>query len=171
MKITTGVAVALGVILCPIFLFVYGVLAAIAAPVVCVFIALMSFYMQKKNKTGSAIFSELKGFKQFIKLAEVNRIKMLIEQDPQYFEKTMSYALAFGLLENWAKKFDELNIAPPNWYHSSGNRMGSMHAFSKSFSGSMASAQSSMVSSPSSSSSSGGGSSGGGFGGGGGGSW
>ncbi len=171
MKITTGIAIALGVILCPIFLFTFGLIAAIAAPVTCVFIAFMSFFLQKKNREGNAVFSELKGFKQFIKMAEVERIKVLIEQDPQYFEKTMSYALAFGLLDKWAKKFDALNITPPNWYHSSGTGMTGMYAFSRSFSGSMAIAQSSMVSSPSSSSSGGGGSSGGGFGGGGGGSW
>ncbi len=171
MKITIGIAIGLGVILCPIFLFTYGLLAAIAAPVVCVFIAFMSFFLQKKNREGNAIFSELKGFKQFIKMAEVDRIKTLIEQDPQYFEKTMSYALAFGLLDKWAKKFDALHIAPPNWHHSSGTGMMGMYAFSRSFSGSMAVAQSSMMSSPSSSSSGGGGSSGGGFGSGGGGSW
>ncbi|CAL1518730.1 DUF2207 domain-containing protein [Chitinophaga sp. MM2321] len=170
MKITMGVAITLGVLLCPLFLFVFGVVAAVSAPFTCVFIALMSFFLQKKNKQGNAIFSELKGFKQFIKMAEVSRIKTLIEQDEQYFEKTMSYALAFGLLGNWAKKFDALNIPPPTWYSSSGTHMMGMYAFSKSFSGSMATAQSSMVSSPSGSRS-GGGSSGGGFGGGGGGSW
>lgn len=171
MKVTMGVAIALGVILCFIFLFTFGIVAAVSATVTCVFIAFMSFFLQKKNRKGNELFSELKGFKQFIKLAEVNRIKTLIEQDPKYFEKTMSYALAFGLLDKWAKKFDALNIPPPNWYHSSGTRMTGMYAFSRSFSHSISSAQSAMVSSPSSSSSSGGGSSGGGFGGGGGGSW
>jgi len=171
MKITMGVAIALGVVLCGLFLFTYGPLAAISAPIICVFIAFMTFFLQKKNSQGNVVFSELKGFRQFIKLAEVNRIKVLLEQDPAYFEKTMSYALAFGLLDKWAKKFDALHIPPPTWYHSSGTRMIDMYAFSKSFSVSMAVAQSSMVSSPSSSSSGGGGSSGGGFGGGGGGSW
>ncbi len=171
MKVTTGVAIALGVLLCPLFLFTYGILAAVLSAFVCVCLALMSFFLQKKNSQGSAVFSELKGFKQFIKMAEVNRIKTLIEQDPHYFEKTMSYALAFGLLDKWAKKFDALNIPPPSWYSSSGTRMAGIYAFSKSFSGSIAMAQSNMVSAPSSSSSGGGGSSGGGFGGGGGGSW
>jgi uncharacterized membrane protein len=171
MKITMGVAIALGILLCFLFLFIYGVLAAVLGTITCVSIAFMSFFLQKKNQQGNTVFSELKGFKQFIKMAEVARLKVLIEQDPNYFEKTMSYALAFGLLDNWAKKFDALNIPPPNWYHSSGTQMMSMYAFSKSFSGSMATAQSNMVSAPSSSSSSGGGSSGGGFGGGGGGSW
>lgn len=170
MKITTRVAVALGVVLSPVFLFTVGVTAAFLAPVVCVFIAFMSFYLQKKNQHGNAVFSELKGFREFIKLTEVNQIKALIEQDPHYFEKTMSYALAFGLLDGWAKKFDSLNIPPPTWYHSSGSQLWKMQLFSKSFQVSMASAQSAMVRAPSGSRS-GGGASGGGFGGGGGGSW
>ena len=171
MNITLAVTVVLSFLLFVFFGFIFGPLASIIGLITCVFMAIMSFYMKKKNREGNLVFSELKGFRQFIKLAEVNRIKTLIELDNQYFEKTMSYALAFGLLDKWAKKFDALDIPPPNWYSSSGIALMSMSAFSNSFSSSMSSAQSNMVSAPSSSSSGGGGSSGGGFGGGGGGSW
>ncbi|MGB6092683.1 MAG: DUF2207 domain-containing protein, partial [Moheibacter sp.] len=155
-----------------IFLFVFGLLAAVVCGVFFLFLIFMSGYMKKKNSSGNEVLSEIKGFKQFIKLAETNRIKTLIESDPDYFEKTMSYALAFGLLKEWAGKFASLNIPPPDWY-SSPNAVGimSMNTFANSFSSSMNSTQSAMVSSPSSSGSGGGGSSGGGFGGGGGGSW
>lgn len=155
-----------------IFLFVFGFLAAVVCGVFFLFLIFMSGYMKKKNSSGSEVLSEIKGFKQFVKLAETNRIKTLIESDPDYFEKTMSYALAFGLLKEWAGKFAALNIPPPEWY-SSPNAVGimSMNTFANSFSSSMNSTQSAMVSTPSSSGSGGGGSSGGGFGGGGGGSW
>jgi uncharacterized membrane protein len=172
MKITIGLAVVFGVLLCILFLYTFGPIAAVLSAITSVFIASMSFYLQKKNSKGNSILSELKGFKQFIKIAEINRIKMLLEEDPKYFEKTMSYALAFGLLDKWADKFDTLNLPPPNWYTSNGVGLMNMHTFSQSFSGNIANASSNMVSSPSSSSGgSGGGSSGGGFGGGGGGSW
>ena len=117
------------------------------------------------------MLSELKGFRQFIKVAEENKLKMLIKDDPGYFENTMGYALAFGMFDKWARKFEALHVPPPQWYTSPSHNVLSMHNFSKSFSSSMAMAKSNMVSSPSSSGSSGGGSSGGGFGGGGGGSW
>lgn len=152
-----------------IFLFIwYGTLAAVASAVICLFLTVMSFYLRKKNKRGNAVFAELKGFRQFIKLAEVDRIKVLIQDDPHYFEKTMSFALAFGLLARWASKFAALDVPPPSWYHGPSG-MNIQH-FGQSFSSSMSAAQYNMVSSPSGSSS-GGGSSGGGFGGGGGGSW
>ena len=98
---------------------------------------------------------------------------MLLTDDPGYFESTMGYALAFGMFDKWAAKFNALNVPPPSWYNTTTSQSLSMNNFSKSFSGVMSSVESTMVSSPSSSGSgsSGGGSSGGGFGGGGGGSW
>lgn len=159
-------------ILVPSFLFFWGIIAAIAAAVSVILLIILSQFLIKKNKEGTMILSELKGFKQFIKVAEENKLRMLLKEDPTYFESTMSYALAFGMFDKWAKKFDALNIEPPTWYYSSTGRIMSMNHFSKSFNNSIKSTQSTMVSSPSSSGGSGGGgSSGGGFGGGGGGSW
>jgi uncharacterized membrane protein len=164
--------VILILILTPLFLFYWGIIAAIAVAVSLLFLMIMSQFLIKKNKEGTAILSELKGFKQFIKVAEENKLKMLLKEDPSYFESTMSYALAFGMFDKWAKKFDALNVAPPTWYYSSTGRLMTMNHFSKSFNNSIKSTQATMVSSPSSSGGSGGGgSSGGGFGGGGGGSW
>lgn len=152
------------------FLFNWGILAAIVVIPIELFLLVMSQYLVKKNAKGSEMLSELKGFKQFIEVAEENKLKMLLAESPTYFETTMAYALAFGMFDQWAKKFEGLNLEPPTWYASSTGGV-TMHHFSQSFSGAMSSAQTTMVSSPSSSSSGGGGSSGGGFGGGGGGSW
>ncbi|MEH6681817.1 MAG: DUF2207 domain-containing protein [Sediminicola sp.] len=149
----------------------WGILAAISIILTCLALLAFNFYMVKKNALGNRMLSELKGFRQFIKVAEVSKLRMLIVDDPHYFESTMGYALAFGLFKQWAEKFDGLDMQPPGWYSSTSAQVIGMHHFSKSFSSSMAGAQTNMVSTPSSSGSSGGGSSGGGFGGGGGGSW
>lgn len=153
-----------------VFLFTWGLIAAISVIPVTIFLMIMTTHLVKKNSVGNRALSDLKGFKQFIKVAEENKLKMLLQDSPNYFETTMAYAVAFGLFDQWAKKFESLNLQPPSWYTSSTGAF-TMHNFSNSFSGAMTSAQSTMVSSPSSSSSGGGGSSGGGFGGGGGGSW
>lgn len=163
--------VAIAIFLTAIALFVWGPLAAVAIVLTCVLLIVLNGYMIKKNDVGNRVLSELKGFRQFIKVAEENKLKMLLKDDPNYFESTMGYALAFGLFEKWAKKFDAFNIPPPSWYSSTSTHAFTMHGFSKSFSKAMATTQTTMVSSPKSSGSSGGGSSGGGFGGGGGGSW
>lgn len=158
------------IILFMIFLFTWGLWAALAVIPVTIFIMVMTPYLVKKNPEGNQALSDLKGFKQFIKVAEENKLRMLLQDSPNYFETTMAYAIAFGLFDQWAKKFDALNLQPPSWYTSSTGAF-TMGNFSNSFSSAMTSAQNTMVSSPSSSSSGGGGSSGGGFGGGGGGSW
>lgn len=170
--VTYVMLVLLALALAPLLLFVWGFVAMFAVIILSVFLFFMNKHMIKKNAKGNTVFSELKGFKQFIKVAELNKLKMLIAEDPSYFETTMGYALAFGLFDKWANKFDALNIPPPQWYSSTSTMPLTMNSFSNSFSNTMSSAKSTMVSSPSSSSSSGGGgSSGGGFGGGGGGSW
>ena len=159
------------------FILYWGVLAAIMVIPVVIFLLIITPHLKKKNAKGSELLSELRGFQEFIKVAEVNKLKMLLDEYPTYFETTMAYALAFGMFDEWAKKFEVLNLQPPTWYTSSAGAF-TMHQFSKSFSGAIASAQATMVRSPSvrsssssSSSSRGGGSSGGGFGGGGGRSW
>lgn len=161
----------LSLLLFGLFLINWDIFAALAVIPVAIFLLFMSAYMIKKNSKGNEMLSDLKGFKQFIKVAEENKLKMLLKDSPTYFETTMGYALAFGLFSQWAKKFEALNLEPPSWYASTTGAM-TMNNFSHSFSDSISSAKSTMVSSPSSSSSGGGGgSSGGGFGGGGGGSW
>ncbi|GAB5401671.1 MAG: hypothetical protein Aureis2KO_32560 [Aureisphaera sp.] len=159
-------------VIVPLFFYFWGFLAAIVGFFSCVTLLIFNSFMIKKNRHGTRVLSELKGFKQFIRTAEEGKLKMLIKESPLYFESTMAYALSFGSFKQWSKKFDDLNIPPPDWYHHSGSHH-SFHSFSNSFNSSMSSAGNVMVSSPSSSGSgsSGGGSSGGGFGGGGGGSW
>ncbi|PKA83994.1 putative membrane protein DUF2207 [Ulvibacter sp. MAR_2010_11] len=170
-NVNLGMLVVLAIVLFPLVLFIWGLLGAFAVLLTCIVLAFVNVHMVKKNSKGNQVFAELKGFKKFVKVAEENKLKMLLSEDPTYFESTMSYALAFGLFDRWSKKFDALHMAPPSWYSSQGNHHMNMNNFSRSFSGAMSSAQSTMVSAPSSSSSGGGGSSGGGFGGGGGGSW
>lgn len=171
MKMIYGIIVILMVILIPLALYIWGVVGAVAIFITCMVLLLMNRYMIKKNSKGNQIFSELKGFKRFIKTAEENKLKMLLKESPTYFESTMGYALSFGAFAIWSKKFEALNTPPPEWYSSSGGGHMNMSNFSRSFNSTMSSVSSTMVSSPSSSGSGGGGSSGGGFGGGGGGSW
>jgi len=171
-NITWGVLIPSTILLSATGLFFWGPIAAVFIFITCVVLLILNITMIKKNAIGNRLFSELKGFKRFIKMAEENKLKMLLKDDPGYFETTMGYALTFGLFEKWARKFDALNLEPPSWYASGTPHNLSMHNFSKSFSSAMSGVKSNMVSSPSSSGGSGGGgSSGGGFGGGGGGSW
>ncbi len=161
-----------------LLLWKYGALAFIVWLIVCIILAIWSLRIMKRpTEKGDEAKQKTNGFKMFIEKAEKDKLEFLLRDDPTYFEKTLAYAVAFGMAKKWARKFDGLNLQPPGWYHGaswSASSVGGFNAasFADSFTSSMSSMSSTMVSSPSSSgSSSGGGSSGGGFGGGGGGSW
>lgn len=136
-------------------------------------------YMLKKNQKGVHLYQEVLGFKMFVKAAEKDRLERLLKEDPNYFEKTLPYAMIFGYARQWSAKFDGLLIEPPKWYvtpHGYYHGAFMPSKFGESFEHSISDIQSVFSSVPASSGGSGGGFggggfSGGGFGGGGGGSW
>ncbi len=143
------------------------------------------YIMPKKSRKGLEQYQILQGFADFIKRVEKPKLKVLLKKDPSYFEKTIPFAIALNVMDEWTKKFDGLLTEPPSWYRSSSLHSGHMFnamLLSRSINHSIASMNSAFVSKPSSSGAGsgssgfgglggGGGFSGGGFGGGGGGSW
>ena len=59
---------------------------------------------------------KLLGLKQFIKTAEIEKLNMLIDENPEYFFNILPYAMVFGLSDHWSKQFKALKIKPPSWY-------------------------------------------------------
>ena len=135
-----------------------------------VIIAVFGYFMGKWSPKGVEAAKRARGYREFISKVEKYRAPWMETQE--IFEKTLPYAMAFGLGSRWAKAFASLNIQPPNWY--AGANAGAWSALT--FADSIDAWSRSMVaaSSPprsSGSGSGGGGFSGGGGGGGGGGSW
>jgi uncharacterized membrane protein YgcG len=150
-----------------------------------------SFIMPARTELGVAAYDALLGLKDYIKLAEADRLKFLQSPkgaeklpaaehfDPKtpeakikLFEKLLPYAMIFNLEKDWAKQFNDIYTTPPSWYQggnwnafNAGYLVGSLGDFTGAANGSFAA--------PSSSSGSGfsGGGAGGGGGGGGGGGW
>lgn len=170
-------AVGLGVIGLGFF-FVFGMGMGFLTLAACllgglIFI-LFSIIMPKKSALGLEKYRKLAGFRLFIQKAEMDRLKRFIEEDPLYFDRYLSYAIAFGLGDQWAKHFQNLVTDPPRWYHGYGYNTFNTLMFMNALNSGMSTMNSSLSSPPPSSGSSGGGFggfSGGGGGGGGGGSW
>ena len=136
-----------------------------------------------RQAEGSRVLAESKGFELFLRTADANQLKF--EEGQDIFSKYLPYAIAFGIAEQWTKKFQDLaaagyQVAEPNWM--TGYTMGSFWALSNGFTGTISqfsSLASAAVSAPTPGSSGssgfggvgGGGFSGGGGGGGGGGGW
>ena len=133
-------------------------------------ICLMLFfnkYMLKRTPYGNELLGKLRGFKNFLEIAEKPKLQEMVFRNPAYFYNILPFAYVLGVSDKWIKKFETISLPPPNWY--SGSSGFSAAAFGAFMSTTMTSASSAMSSSPSRSS--GGGSSGGGSGGGGGSSW
>ena len=148
----------------PLYLAAYGLGLA------CVLVMVIMFkLMPKRSPYGNELLGKIKGFKNFLELAEKPKLEELVMQDPAYFYNILPYTYVLGLSDKWIKKFEVIALQPPDWY--AGSTAFNMVAFGSFMHSTMTSAQTAMSSSPSSSGGSGGGSSGGGSGGGGGGSW
>ncbi|MEZ5190258.1 MAG: DUF2207 domain-containing protein [Schumannella sp.] len=162
--------------------------------VIWIGVGLISIVGARKPLTeeGAKLREHLLGLKEYIRLAEADRLQMLqsvsgAERTPlkgaatagveivKIYEKLLPYAVLFGLEREWAgelaKYYDE---TPPDWYSGSSVSAFNAGAFAGavgSISSSVSASYSGASSSSSSGGSGGGGSSGGGGGGGGGGGW
>lgn len=143
-------------------------------------LGLCAGFIRRRTPKGREWLGKILGLRDFIMVAEKDRILKLVEENLNYFYHILPYAYVLNVTDKWAEKFESIAIPPPDWYD------GDMESFSPSLfatsiSSSMSTMQSHMTSAPVSSSSggssgggsgfSGGGSSGGGGGGGGGGAW
>ena len=125
-----------------------------------------------RKAEGSRVLAESKGFELFLRTADANQLKF--EEGQDIFSKYLPYAIAFGIAEQWTKKFQDLaaagyQVAEPNWM--TGYALGSFWALNNGFTGTISqfsSLASAAVSAPTPGSSGSSGFSGGGFGGGGG---
>lgn len=117
------------------------------------------------------VTGKLMGLKEFIKTAEMPRLKALVDENPSYFYNVLPYAMVFGLTEKWGKMFKNLDVKQPDWYHTSSGRMFNAMYFSHSIQNGITSTITSSMAKTTASNITSGGFSGGGGGGGGGGSW
>ena len=137
------------------------------------------FYHLLKAPTlyGRSMLDKIEGFRQYLTIAESERLKILNPPDktPELYEKMLPYAMALDVEKEWAEQFETL-LQQANggqghrmgWYHGKADGMSSM---ADHLGHGLSSAVASSATAPGSSSGFGGGSSGGGGGGGGGGGW
>ncbi|MBI4708828.1 MAG: DUF2207 domain-containing protein [Candidatus Portnoybacteria bacterium] len=147
--------------------------AGISAAIVIIFATIMP----KKTLKGVYVKEKILGLKEYLKVAEKDRIKFhnAPAKNPQHFETLLPYAMVLGVEKEWAKQFEGIYNQPPSWYSDqSGGTFNSLiliHSLSNFNQSANAAIASHPGSAAGGSGFGGGGFSGGGFGGGGGGSW
>lgn len=62
------------------------------------------------------LYGEIIGFRNFIETAELDRINMLVEENPSYFYDILPYAYVFGLTKKWIDKFNQIEIPHSDSY-------------------------------------------------------
>ena len=138
-------------------------------------------WLQAPSREGRRVMDQIDGFKQYLSVAEEDRIRQLNppEKTPELFERFLPYAIALDVENAWAVRFTSvlaaagLGAAVSSWYSGDSANVSNVGSFSERLGNGLSSTIASAATPPGSSggsgSSSGGGSSGGGSSGGGGG--
>jgi uncharacterized membrane protein len=155
-----------------------GVAAYVVSP-----LAILGFHwLQAPTNAGRAIMDRIEGFRQYLDVAEEDRLNALTpkEKTPELFERFLPYAIALDVENRWAERFAGVlaaagtSAAVGSWYAGSYNWRDDPVGFANNLGGALSHTIAAASSPPGSSDgggSSGGGSSGGGGGGGGGSGW
>lgn len=75
--------------------------------------------MHKRTPFGQKEYEKLMGFREFLDKAEKDKLRLLLDEDPNYFGVTLSYAIGLGLANKWVEKFGPMLTTPPSYYKSS----------------------------------------------------
>ncbi|MDD4218837.1 MAG: DUF2207 domain-containing protein [Sphaerochaetaceae bacterium] len=142
-------------------------------------LAFFAIITKQRSEYGRRCLEEVLGFRDFIKNVELDQLKRMIEDDPEYYYRNLAFAIVLGLEKDWAKKFSSITLEPPTWYVGGSYTVWNAMALSSMMNRCNAALAPAITTAPKSSpgsrfggsSSGGGGFSGGGFGGGGGGAW
>lgn len=100
------------------------------APIWYLALYVMSHFMNKKSEEVLGDYGKMLGFKNFLLTAELSRIEMLFDDDPDYFSHIIPYCLIMGIGKKVEKRFAALNIKMPEW--ADGIALGSLSSFSRS---------------------------------------
>lgn len=78
-------------------------------------------FFKPLTKRGATFYSDLKGFRMYLGVAEQKRLDFLTPPDltPDQFEKMLPYAVALDLEIKWIKKFEKIfrdSNYQPTWY-------------------------------------------------------
>lgn len=82
---------------------------------VCYCTVALSVIIISRTANYNSKLNEIVGFRNFILLAEKDRLEKLIESDPQYYYHVLPYAQVLNVSDAWKDKFAALTVPPPEW--------------------------------------------------------
>ena len=91
------------------------VVCLILGTIISIFFSVISIARKSEY---TALLGRILGFKDFIRTAELDQLKELVDDDPEYFYHIMPYAYVFGLSNRWIKRFEDIPVVQPQWLRS-----------------------------------------------------
>ncbi len=73
----------------------------------------LGWFMPRRSREGSRAYGQVLGFKDYLCTAEGPELDHMT---PEYFEKSLPYALVLGMAERWFGWFEQLYSSPPSWF-------------------------------------------------------
>ena len=77
---------------------------------------ILSSCVPKRSDYGKELLGEIVGFRNFMEVAEKERLEALLEEDPEYFYNTLPYAQVLGVTKKWTDKFKDISMEQPSYY-------------------------------------------------------
>ena len=115
----TGIPAGFGIIVyfaaaemfLPLYDYIYLTYIAIAWAAASV--AVLPSFIGKRTEEAQRLYGKMKGFKNFLKLAEVKQMEELISENPDYYLNVLPYCMIMGLSKKLDKKTEFLQA--PEW--------------------------------------------------------
>lgn len=80
------------------------------------FIAILSGRFRVDTDYRLQMMGKILGLKRFIKTAEKDRLRMLVDENPEYFYSILPYAMVFGLTGKWAAQFKGIDMPASRYF-------------------------------------------------------
>ncbi len=84
--------------------------------------------MPKRTAEGSRILGQALAFKEYLSTAERGELESMTVQNIQ---ENLPYAMALGIAEEWARKFQGILVSQPDWYQGLGSSFSSTSLVSR----------------------------------------
>ncbi len=91
-------------------------IAVLIALIAILILSLFSVITTQRSEYGVKMLEHILGLRDFIEKVEMDELKRMIEKEPQFYYRILSFAIVLGLEKKWAKKFSSFTLESPSWY-------------------------------------------------------
>lgn len=104
----------------------------VIVPILSFFVSFFfELHMLSRSDFNTNLIGRILGFEEFLRVAEADRLRLLLDENPNYITELLPYAMVFGLTKTWIRHFEGLDMKAPEWYDSNHGRFFDSLAFSE----------------------------------------